>query len=97
MRRINARALPLILFGGMLLLSLLGAVTGVASFLLLRAGYGFLVWGLLPPLVLLLVAIVLVAVLWRAAGGPLPGVRRPPDEEEGPRGESRRREHADDV
>jgi hypothetical protein len=55
-------------------LSLLGAGAGLASFLLLRAGYGFLVWGLLPFLTLLLAALVLGAVLWWAAGGTLPGI-----------------------
>ena len=88
MRRISPRMFPLVLFGGVLLLSLLGAVTGVASFLLLRAGYGFLVWGLLPPLALLLVAIVIGVVLWRTAGGRLQGAGRPDEE---PRGEPSRR------
>jgi hypothetical protein len=75
-RHISPRTLPLVLFGGVLLLSLLGAGAGLASFLLLRAGYGFLVWGLLPFLTLLLAALVLGAVLWWAAGGTLPGVGR---------------------
>jgi hypothetical protein len=55
--------------GAVLLLSLLGGGAGVAAFLLLRAGYGFLVWGLLPPLALILIAAILGAVLWWAAGG----------------------------
>src|SRR5215212_331484 len=76
MRRINPRAHSLVMFGGVLLLSLLGGVAGVISFLLLRAGYSLLVWGLLPFLTLLLVALVLGAVLWWAAGGTLLGVRR---------------------
>ena len=76
MRRISPRAHSLVLFGGVLLLSLLGGVAGVISFLLLRAGYSFLVWGLLPFLTLLLVVLVLGVVLWWAAGGALPGVSR---------------------
>ena len=77
MRRINPRAHSLVLFGGVLLLSLLGGVAGVISFLLLRAGYSLLVWGLLPFLSLLLIAFVLGAVLWWAAGGALSGASRP--------------------
>lgn len=56
-----------------LLLVLIGVVpllvggAGVASFLLLRAGYGFLVWGVLPFLTLLLVAGTFGLVLGRAA------------------------------
>ena len=84
MRRTNPRAFPLVLFGGMLLLSLLGAAMGLASFLLLRAGYSFVVWGL-PFLVLLLGALALSAFLWWAAGGALPGVGRRGSSEEGPR------------
>lgn len=76
MRRIRPRTLPLVLFGGVLLLSLLGAGAGLASFLLLRAGYSFLVWGLLPFLALVLAALVLGAALWWAAGGTLPGTGR---------------------
>ncbi len=45
---------------------------GVASLLLLRAGYGVLVWGLLPLLGLLLSAGVLGGVLGRAARGAPP-------------------------
>ena len=40
---------------------------GVASFLLLRAGYGALVWALVPLLALLLLAGVLGVVTGRAA------------------------------
>ena len=85
MRRINPCAHSLVLFGGVLLLSLLGGVAGVISFLLLRAGYSLLVWGLLPFLSLLLIAFVLGAVLWWAAGGTLLGVRRPGASGETPR------------
>ena len=65
-----------------LLFVLLGAVpvvvggAGVVSVLLLRAGYGFLTWGLLPFLASLLLTVVLGAILGRAAGGTLPGVGR---------------------
>jgi hypothetical protein len=99
MRRINPRAHSLVLFGGVLLLSLLGGVAGVISFLLLRAGYSLLVWGLLPFLSLLLIAFVLGAVLWWAAGGTLLGVRRPDASGETPRKSSppEGTHHGDDV
>ncbi|MBV9455541.1 MAG: hypothetical protein JOZ19_15720 [Rubrobacter sp.] len=86
MRRINSRAHSLVLFGGVLLLSLLGGVAGMISFLLLRAGYSPLVWGLLPFLTLLLVALILATVLWWAAGGTLrSGVSQPDASGETPR------------
>ncbi len=96
MRRVNPYILVFMLTGAVLLLALLGSGAGVASFLLLRAGYGFLVWGLLPLLALLLVALVLGAVLWWAAGGTLPGAGRPGRV---PRGRLSRREprRGDDV
>jgi len=80
---------------------LLGAVpvavgaAGLASFLLLRAGYSFLVWGLVPFLALLLLAGVLGTVLGLAAGGAPPGARR----REGARGDPPRRgsRRRDDV
>ena len=86
MRRVNTYILVFMLTGAVLLLMLLGSGAGVASFLLLRAGYGFLVWGLLPLLALLLVALVLGAILWWAAGGTLPGIGRSGASEETPRG-----------
>jgi hypothetical protein len=86
MRHINPRVFPLLLFGGVLLLSLLGGAAGVASFLLLRAGYGFMVWGL-PFLALLLGAVVLSAAMWWAAGGTLPGIGRRGASEERTRGD----------
>ena len=76
MRRMNPRALLIVLSAAVLLLSILGAGTAVVSFLLLRAGYGFVVWGALPFLTLLLVALVIIAALWWAAGGTLPGTGR---------------------
>jgi hypothetical protein len=48
-------------------LAVLGAV--VLSFILLRAGYGFFVWAVLPFAGALLVAGVLGLALGRAAGG----------------------------
>jgi hypothetical protein len=68
-RGINPRVLVFVLSGVVLLLGLLGSVAGVAAFLLFRAGYGFMVWGLLPPLALLLVAVGLGAILLWASGG----------------------------
>ena len=58
-----------------LLLVLLGVVplvvggAGLVSFLLLRSGYGYLVGGILPFLVSLLVVGVIGALLGRAASG----------------------------
>jgi hypothetical protein len=100
MRRISPTVLPLVLFGVVLLLSLFGGLAGVVSFLLLRAGYGFVVWGVLPFLALLLVALVLGALVWRAAGGALPGIgRRDGSTEEKPREDSLGRppDSGDDV
>ena len=77
MRRVSPRVLPLVMFGAVLLLSLFGTGAGLASFFLLRAGYGFLVWGLLPFLALVLAALVLITFVLRAAGGRLPGAGRP--------------------
>jgi len=87
-RRVHPRTLVFILTGAVLLLMLLGGGAGVVSFLLLRAGYGFLVWGLLPFLTLLLIALVLGAVLWWATGGALPGSGRQGGLEERPLGGS---------
>jgi hypothetical protein len=95
MRRISPTVLPLVLFGVVLLLSLFGAGAGVISFFLLRAGYGFVVWGVLPFLALVLVALVLGAAVWRLAGGKLPGIGYSDDPEEKPRREGSR--GGDDV
>ena len=81
-----------------LLFILLGAVpvvvggAGLASFLLLRAGYGLLVGGLLPLLVAILIAAGLGAILGRAAGGTSPEVERSNSSEKKPSGESPREE-----
>jgi hypothetical protein len=85
-----------------LLYLLLGVVpllvggAGLASYLLLHAGYSFLVWGLLPFGALLLLASGLGAVLGTAASGNLPGPRRKEEKPHGeaPRGRPRR---VDDV
>ena len=90
MRRISPAVLPLVLFGAVLLLSLFGAGTGVISFFLLRAGYGFVVWGVLPFLALVLIALVLGAAVWRLAGGNLPGIGRSGGPDEKPHEGSRR-------
>ncbi len=73
-----------------MLLSLFGAGAGLVSFLLLRAGYGFLVWGLLPFLALILAALVLVAGIWWLSGGNLPGIGQSGNPEEKPREDSQR-------
>ena len=58
-----------------LLFVLLGTVplvvagAGVAAFLLMRAGYGVLVWAVLPFVASLLLVATLAFVLSRAAGG----------------------------
>ncbi len=73
-----------------LLFILLGAVplvvvgAGGVSFLLLRAGYGLFVGGVVPFVVSLLLAAALGALLGRAASGRRGQQRRrPPDEEPG--------------
>ncbi len=65
MSRMEPKRLLFILLGAVPLVVLGGAV---ASVVLLRAGYGVLVWALLPFLGVLLVAVVLGLVLGRAAG-----------------------------
>lgn len=94
-RRVQQKTFLYILSGALLLLVISGASAGVISFLLLRAGYDVLVWGLLPFLSLLLISLALCGVVWWAAGGALPGAGRGRDSREGPPGEGSRRE--DDV
>ena len=71
-----------------LLFILLGAVplvvvgAGVVSFVLLRAGYGLFVGGVVPFVVSLLIAAALGALLGRAASGRR-GRDRPADKEPG--------------
>jgi hypothetical protein len=94
-RRVQQKTFLYILSGALLLLVISGASAGVISFLLLRAGYDVLVWGLLPFLSLLLISLALCGIVWWAAGGALPGTGQGRDSREGPPGEGSRRE--DDV
>jgi hypothetical protein len=94
-RRVQQKTFLFILSGALLLLVISGASAGVISFLLLRAGYEILVWGLLPFLSLLLISLALCGGVWWAAGGALPGARRGRDSHKGLRSEGSRRE--DDV
>ena len=70
---------------------------GLASFLLLRAGYGLLVGGGLPLLAMLLIVGCLGAILGRALDGNLPGRSGSPGEKS--RGGSSRKgtRRGDDV
>ncbi len=99
MRRVSPAVLRLVLLGGLLLLSLFGIGTGVVSFLLLRAGYGFVVWGMLPLLALIVVGNVVGVAAWRLAGGRLQRRERSDVPEDEPRGDSQRggRGRVDDV
>lgn len=56
-----------LLYALIAVIPLVVAGTGIAAFLLLRAGYGPLVWGVLPFLVMLALAGVIGAILGRAA------------------------------
>ncbi len=87
MRRIHPLTLLFILLGAV---PVAVGVAGLASFLLLRAGYEFLVWALLPLLALLLIAGCLGVVLGMAAGGTRQGAGR--RKEERTRGERPREE-----
>ncbi len=99
MRRISPALLRLVLLGGLFLLLLFGVGAGVVSFLLLRAGYGFVVWGVLPFLALVVAALVLGVGVWWLAGGKLPGRGRSGNPEEKPNGDLGREEprRGDDV
>jgi hypothetical protein len=90
MRRFSPAGFPLVLIGALVLLSLFGAGAGVVSFILLRAGYDFVVWGVLPLLTLIVVGNVVGVAAWRLAGGRLR--RREPSNgpEDEPREDSRR-------
>jgi hypothetical protein len=48
---------------------LLVAGAGVAAFLLYQAGYGVLVWGLIPPVALIVLIVGIGVILGRAATG----------------------------
>ena len=58
------------------------AVAGVVSFVLMRAGYGLFVGGVVPFVVSLLLAAALGALLGRAASGRRGPQRRRPQENE---------------
>lgn len=78
-----------------LIVAMITGGAGVAAFFLQRAGYGPLVWGLLPFLALLVITSCLGVILGRAAAsGVPPDAGRPGDPEERPREELRR---GDDV
>ena len=99
MRRFSPAGFPLVLIGALVLLSLFGAGAGVVSFVLLRAGYGFAVWGVLPLLALIVVGNVVGVAAWRLAGRRLRGRERSDVPEDEPRGDLRRggRGRGDDV
>ena len=77
MRRISPAALRLVLLGGIVFLSLFGVGAGVIAFLLLRAGYGFAVWGVLPFLALALVVVGFGVLVWRLTRSNPSGSGRP--------------------
>jgi hypothetical protein len=94
-RRVQQRTFLYVLSGSLLLLVISGVSAGVVSFLLLRAGYDMLVWGLLPFLTLLLISLALCGVVWWAAGGAWPGAGWRRDSPEDSPGKGSR--HEDDV
>ena len=65
MDRAHAKRMLFVLIGAV---PLVVAVAGIASFLLLRAGYGLVVGALVPFAVSLLLIAILGATLGRAAG-----------------------------
>ncbi len=65
MNRARAKTMLFVLIG---IIPLVVAGAGLASFLLLRAGYGLVIGALVPFVVSLLVAAALGVVLGRAAG-----------------------------
>ena len=78
---VHPKTLLFILIG---VVPLVVAVAGVVSFVLLRAGYGLFVGGVVPFVVSLLLAAALGALLGRAASGRRgPQRRRPQDKERG--------------
>jgi hypothetical protein len=90
MRRISPALLRLVLLGGVLLLSLFGVGAGVVSFLLLRAGYGLVGWGVLPFLTLVVVVVTFGVAVWRLTWGNSQGIGRTGNPEEKPREGPRR-------
>ena len=95
MRRISPAVLRLVLLGGVLFLSLFAAGAAVISFLLMRAGYGIAVWGVVPFLALVLVAAAFGVLVWRLTRGQQPGTSRSGVPEKKPRREGSR--GGDDV
>jgi biotin transporter BioY len=78
---VHPKTLLFILVG---VVPLVVAGAGVVSFVLLRAGYGLFVGGVVPFVVSLLLAAALGALLGRAASGRRgPQRRRPQDKERG--------------
>ncbi|MDQ4128706.1 MAG: hypothetical protein M3151_12280 [Actinomycetota bacterium] len=87
MNRMHPQTLLLVLIG---VVPLVVAVAGVAAFLLMRAGYGLLLWAVLPFVVSMLVIAGLGVLLGRAAGA-----GREPEERGSPgEGRSRKRDGA---
>ncbi len=66
MNRMHPQTLLFVLLGAV---PLVVAVAGVVAFLLMRAGYGVLLWAVLPFAVSMLVIAVLGVFLGRSAGG----------------------------
>ena len=67
MNRMSTQTLLFVLMGTV---PLIVAAAGVVAFLLMRAGYGVLIWAVLPFLASMLVIAGLGVFLGRAAGGP---------------------------
>ena len=84
MNRMHAQTLLFILVGAV---PLVVAGAGVVAFLLMRSGYGVLVWAVVPFLASLLVVAALAFVLSRAARA-----SRGQDEREAPEGRRRGRD-----
>ncbi len=77
MNRMHPQTLLFVLLGTV---PLVVSGSGLAAFLLMRAGYGLLVWAVLPFFVSLLLVAALAFALSRAAGGrQAQGERRPPE------------------
>lgn len=66
MNRLHPQTLLFVLLG---VVPLVVAAAGVVAFLLMRAGYGLVVWMVVPFVVSMLVIAVLGVLLGRAAGG----------------------------
>ncbi|MGH3144902.1 MAG: hypothetical protein ACRDTR_03780 [Rubrobacter sp.] len=84
MNRVHPQTLLFVLLG---VVPLVVAVAGVAAFLLMRAGYGVLLWAVLPFAGSMVIIAVLGVFLGRAAGG-----RRGPEEPGSSQRQSRKRD-----